>query len=75
MPKKQVKPTKVVARREEDLEGTIVYRLPFPKKLDKEALKSLKEMTPIVKRNPYHVAGAAPRGAGCGGPSRDGTAG
>jgi uncharacterized OB-fold protein len=54
MPKK---PTtkKVVARRDEDLEGTIVYRLPFPKKIDKESLKALKDMTPIVKRNPYHV--------------------
>jgi uncharacterized OB-fold protein len=50
MTKKNVK-----ARREEDLEGTIVYNVPFPKKLDKESLKALKEMSPIVKRQPYHV--------------------
>jgi uncharacterized OB-fold protein len=40
---------------DEDLEGTIVYNVPFPKKLDKESLKALKEMSPIVKRQPYHV--------------------
>jgi uncharacterized OB-fold protein len=45
----------IPTRREEDLDGTIVYNIPLPKKLDKEALKSLKEMTPIVKRQPYHV--------------------
>ena len=45
----------VDARREENLEGTIVFRLPFPKKLDKESLKALKDMGPIVKRQPYHV--------------------
>lgn len=58
MPKKKIaKPVNapVDARREENLEGTIVFRLPFPKKLDKESLKALKEMTPIVKRQPYHV--------------------
>ncbi len=45
----------VETRREENLEGTIVFNLPFPKKLDKESLKALKQMTPIVKRQPYHV--------------------
>jgi uncharacterized OB-fold protein len=56
MPKKKITTlVPATARREEDLEGTIVYRLPFPKKLDKESLKQLKEMTPIVKRQPYHV--------------------
>jgi len=45
----------VPARRDENLEGTIVYNIPFPKKLDKESLKALKEMSPIVKRQPYHV--------------------
>ncbi len=42
-------------KREENLEGTIVFNLPFPKKLDRETLKALKEMCPIVKRQPYHV--------------------
>ena len=42
-------------KREENLDGTIVFNIPFPKKLDKESLKVLKEMTPIVKRQPYHV--------------------
>ncbi len=57
MAKKKVTTTNkiVEARREENLDGTIVYRLPFPKKLDKESLKALKDMGPIVKRQPYHV--------------------
>lgn len=42
-------------KREENLEGTILFNVPFPKKLDDAALKSLKELTPIVKRQPYHV--------------------
>src|SRR5574341_2469923 len=45
----------IQARRDENLEGTIVYKIPFPKKLDEESLKALKGMTPIVKRQPYHV--------------------
>ena len=43
------------ARREENLDGTIVYRLPFPKTLDKQSLQALKDLGPIVKRQPYHV--------------------
>ncbi len=42
-------------RKEENLEGTIVFRVPFPKKLDEAGLKMLKSMTAIVKRQPYHV--------------------
>jgi uncharacterized OB-fold protein len=42
-------------KREEDLEGTILFNVPFPRHLDKAALKALKDMTPIVKRQPYHV--------------------
>ena len=42
-------------KREENLEGTILFNVPFPKKLDKASLAALKEMTPIVKRQPYHV--------------------
>ncbi len=54
MAKKNPKPN-TEARREESLDGTIVFRLPFPKKLDAAALQALKELTPIVKRQPYHV--------------------
>ncbi len=42
-------------KREEDLEGTVLFNVPFPKKLDEAALKALKELTPIVKRQPYHI--------------------
>ncbi|MBI3913385.1 MAG: Zn-ribbon domain-containing OB-fold protein [Chloroflexi bacterium] len=42
-------------KREENLEGTILFNVPFPKKLDAASLKALKEMTAIVKRQPYHV--------------------
>ncbi|MEW5719813.1 MAG: hypothetical protein AB1817_14375, partial [Chloroflexota bacterium] len=50
MPKKNMN-----TKREENLEGTILFNVPFPKKLDKQSLAALKEMTPIVKRQPYHV--------------------
>ena len=57
MPKKKITVSNkmVEARREENLDGTIVYRLPFPKTLDKESLRALKDLGPIVKRQPYHV--------------------
>lgn len=42
-------------KREENLEGTILFNVPFPQKLDKASLAALKEMTPIVKRQPYHI--------------------
>ncbi len=42
-------------KREENLEGTILFNVPFPRKLDDAALKALKDMGPIVKRQPYHV--------------------
>ncbi|HEX9076872.1 MAG TPA: hypothetical protein VF932_13895, partial [Anaerolineae bacterium] len=42
-------------KREENLEGTILFNVPFPKKLDEASLHALKEMTAIVKRQPYHV--------------------
>src|SRR5450759_1278120 len=45
----------IQTKREENLEGTIVFNIPMPKKLDKESLKALKEMTAIVKRQSYHV--------------------
>ena len=46
---------KIETKREENLEGTILFNVPFPKKLDKASLAALKDMTPIVKRQPYHV--------------------
>lgn len=42
-------------KREENLEGTILFNVPFPKNLDEAGLKMLKQMTPIVKRQPYHI--------------------
>ncbi len=46
---------KPVIKQEENLEGTILFNVPFPKKLDKQSLAVLKEMSPIVKRQSYHV--------------------
>ncbi len=40
---------------DETLEGTVVFNVPFPRTLDEAALKALKNMTPIVKLQPYHV--------------------
>jgi hypothetical protein len=42
-------------KREETLEGTVLFNVPFPRNLDRQALQSLKNMTPIVKRQPYHI--------------------
>src|SRR5512141_412789 len=42
-------------KREENLEVTTVFNVPFPRTLDAASLKALKNMTPIVKRQPYHV--------------------
>ncbi len=42
-------------KREEDLEGTVLFNVPFPRELDQAALKSLKGLAPIVKRQSYHV--------------------
>jgi len=41
--------------RQENLEGTILFKVPFPRKLDAAGLKMLKEMSPIIKRQPYHI--------------------
>ena len=48
-------PNKNDAKREENLEGTILFNVPFPRKLDGEALRALKDTAPIVKRQPYHA--------------------
>ena len=39
----------------EQLGGSIVHQVPFPKKLTPEALKSLKEMAPILIEYPYQI--------------------
>ncbi len=48
-------PKQKKVKREENLDGTIVFNLPFPKKLDKQSLAALKQMSAIVKRQGYHV--------------------
>ena len=40
---------------EETLEGTILFNVPFPRTLDEEGLKFLKQMSPIVVKSPYQV--------------------
>ena len=42
-------------KQEENLEGTILFNVPFPRELNEAGLRMLKQMTPIVKRQPYHV--------------------
>lgn len=42
-------------RFEETLDGTIAYDLPFPLVLDAEGLASLKQMSPLRVRQPYHI--------------------
>ncbi len=40
---------------DETLDGTVVYDLPFPLVLDAEGLASLKRMSPLRVRQPYHI--------------------
>jgi uncharacterized OB-fold protein len=40
---------------EENDEGTILFNIPFPRKLDEEGLKSLKNSTPIIIKQPYQI--------------------
>ncbi len=40
---------------EENLEGNILFNVPFPKELDEEALAFLKKMSPIVVKYPYSI--------------------
>lgn len=42
-------------RMEENDEGQILFNVPFPKKLDEQSLKSLKDMTPIIIKQPYQI--------------------
>jgi uncharacterized OB-fold protein len=45
----------ITDKMEETLEGTVIFNVPFPKKLDKAGLESLKQMTPIVIKQPYQI--------------------
>jgi len=40
---------------DETLEGTVLFNVPFPKKLDEEGLAFLKKMSPIIVKYPYQV--------------------
>lgn len=40
---------------EENDEGTILFNVPFPRKLDKDGLDSLKNSTPIIIKQPYQI--------------------
>jgi uncharacterized OB-fold protein len=40
---------------EENDEGQILFNVPFPRKLDKEGLDSLKNNTPIIIKQPYQI--------------------
>ncbi len=43
------------ARMDENDEGQILFNVPFPRKLDDAALKALKNMGPIILRQPYQI--------------------
>jgi uncharacterized OB-fold protein len=51
MPEEDKLPNRV----EETLEGTVLFNVPFPRELDEAALKALKDMGPIIIRQPYHI--------------------
>lgn len=40
---------------EETDDGQILFNVPFPKTLDEAGLQSLKEMGPIIIKQPYHI--------------------
>jgi uncharacterized OB-fold protein len=42
-------------RIEETDEGTILFNVPFPRKLDEAGLALLKEMAPIIIKQPYQI--------------------
>ena len=46
---------KKFTKMEETDDGQVVFNLPFPRKLDEQGLESLKHMTPIVFKQPYHI--------------------
>lgn len=47
--------SKLPSRREETLDGYVVHNVPFPKELDGEALKGLKNLTPLQVEQHYAV--------------------
>jgi uncharacterized OB-fold protein len=49
------KKEKPAPKMEETDDGQIVFNVPFPKRLDAKSLEMLKEMTPIVFKQPYHI--------------------
>ena len=46
---------KKLNKMEETDEGQIVFNVPFPRNLDAQGLESLKNMTPIIFKQPYHI--------------------
>lgn len=47
--------TRLPSRIEETDDGQILFNVPFPRKLDEAALKSLKNLGPIILKQPYHI--------------------
>jgi uncharacterized OB-fold protein len=46
---------KLPPKLEETDEGQVLFNVPFPGTLDEQTLKSLKDMTPIILKQPYHI--------------------
>lgn len=46
---------KLPGKMEETDEGQILFNVPFPRKLDPQALRALKDMTPIIIKQPYQI--------------------
>ncbi|MEW5868063.1 MAG: Zn-ribbon domain-containing OB-fold protein [Chloroflexota bacterium] len=46
---------KLSRKMEESDDGQILFNVPFPKSLTPEALKALKEMSPIIVKQPYQI--------------------
>ena len=46
---------KIPAKFEENDDGQILFNVPFPIELDEAALKSLKNMRPIIMKQPYQI--------------------
>lgn len=46
---------KLPNKMEENDDGQILFNVPFPHTLDENALRSLKDMGPIVIKQPYHI--------------------
>ncbi|MBN2148309.1 MAG: Zn-ribbon domain-containing OB-fold protein [Anaerolineales bacterium] len=46
---------KLPGKMEETDDGQILFNVPFPRRLTAEALEELKDMAPIVIKQPYHI--------------------